>query len=806
MSLRKTVLLSAVALSAMASPTMASATTYRSASGGSHPASPANANATTDIAPGIAADDIVVTARRTSERLQDVPVAVTAVTEQKLADLAVRDIAEISKVSPGLNISSQGSAGRAKFAIRGQTEADSRLNTDGSVGIYIDGVNIPRTYGIRSSFVDIAQIEVLKGPQGTLYGKNTTGGALNITTQKPSFELGGYIDLTLGNYDNRQLLGALNLPLISDTVAARIVLQRIKRDGFGSDAAGNPIADDNVFSGRAQLLAKPSDNLTILISGDFTRQRNNAIDSLPSVDNFLVAGNGPTRALGQIARQLGLNPNSATDRLAAYAAIKPEIDAFLSGRKVFDTFGSRRAPDNVNVRGGALTIDYELNDDIVFKSITSYRYFNEKRTSASPFSFNILTSFSTSEGRNFSQELQLSSIDGVGLDWQIGGFYNRETGNEWQAADINPLVNLATISAVADGDIKNSSLAGYVQATYNVSSKLRLTGGFRMTTDRRGIDYHNRTDPAFATVPLPPGTAGRCSLLLPALGGPTFPNCNYEVGKRFNAATYLLSVDYRPTRDMMIYASHSKGYRAGGFTSQAPAAPVTSVAALDAAFAPYDPETVFNYEAGLKSDWFDRRLRVNLAGYYQDYKNIQQQIRDLVNGTVVTLIRNAAKGTIYGGELEITAKPFNGLELNGGVSYVHARYKNFRAVDSAGNSLDLSSRPFPVPAWQYNLGAAYSLQLEGGSIRASANYSWQAAQSFRPDAVLQDSVSQKAYGLLDGRIAWEITSAKLELSVFGKNLTNKRYAISATNLESIGYNNVFPGNPRLYGIQVRKSF
>lgn len=755
---------------------------------------------------GAGVGDIVVTARRTSERLQDVPVAVTALTSGQLKDLSVRDVLEVQKMVPGLNISSQGTSGRAKFAIRGQTEADSRINTDGSVGVYIDGVNMPRNYGIRSAFIDIAQVEVLKGPQGTLYGKNTTGGALNITTQKPTFTTGGYADLLYGNYNHVEALGVLNLPIINDTLAIRAVLQSVRRDGFGHDAAGNPIADDHVDSGRLHILFTPSADISLLVTGDFVHQRNNAIDYLPSADLFLTNGNGATRALGEVATELGLNPNSAADRLIAYASLKTQIDAFLSGRKVFDTFGTTRAPDNLDMHGLSATLDWSLGGGVNFKSISSYRWLHENRFTASPFSFNILTAPSSSRDKNFAQELQLYSVDGKGLDWQVGVFANRETGNEFQANNTNPLVSLSNIAAVADGDITNASVAGYAQLTYNFSPKFRFTGGLRYTHDYRAIDNHNRIDPSYASVPVPSNIPGKCTLLVPAAGGPVFPDCSYKASTTFNAVTYLASFDYRPNSNLMFYALTSKGYRAGGYTSQAPAAPVPTQSALNAFFTPFKPETVFNYEAGIKSEWFDRRLRVNVAGYYQDYRDIQQQIRDTVNGNVINVIRNAAKGTVYGGELEIATTPVTGLDLNGGVSWVHARYNEFRAVDSVGNPLDLTARPFPVPEWTFNTGATYTTPLPNGSLRFTVNYAWQSNQVFRPDAVNVASVSQPAYGLLDGRISWRIESANLEISVWGKNLTNKRYAISATNLESIGFNVIFPGSPRLYGIQLRKTF
>ena len=257
----------------------------------------------------------------------------------------------------------------------------------------------------------------------------------------------------------------------------------------------------------------------------------------------------------------------------------------------------------------------------------------------------------------------------------------------------------------------------------------------------------------------------------------------------------------------------SRGYRAGGFTLTGSATVQPSVAALNAAFAPFAPETVTNYEVGVKSDPVPGKLRVNIAAYYQDYTNIQKQIRDVVNGININLIRNAASATIYGGEVEVTAAPTNALTLTGAAAYNHARYNSFFARDTAGNLLDFTAQPFSTPEWTYNLGAAYRIPVATGAIRLDANFAWTGTVNLapgQPGVALSvydpGSVTQKGYGLLDARVSWHLDGPNLDLALFGRNLTDRHYFTAAQNGQSAGYNIAYAGAPRTFGIQARKTF
>jgi iron complex outermembrane receptor protein len=290
-------------------------------------------------------------------------------------------------------------------------------------------------------------------------------------------------------------------------------------------------------------------------------------------------------------------------------------------------------------------------------------------------------------------------------------------------------------------------------------------------------------------------------------GGPIDPSISrYPASTTSSKVTWLGSFDWRPIPQLMLYTSVSRGYRAGGFSIQAASSVPATAEALAANFTPFLPEVVTNYEFGFKSDLLHRQLRVNGAIYYQDYTNIQQQIRDIINGASVSLIRNAASAHPYGGELEIIAQPSDRFNVDIGLSYLHASYDKYFARDSAGNLLDLSNLVFPAPKFTWNVGTHYTVPLSTGDLRFDLNYAFTSKVDFRPGTPTESSVTQPAYGLLDGRISWNIEDLGLNIAVFGKNLTNEHYLNAATNLQGVGWNIGFPGDPRTFGIQVRKTF
>jgi len=743
-------------------------------------------------------EDIVVTARRSAESQQRVPIAITTLTTQTLKDLNVRDVIDVQRVTPGLFITQNSTGGKVRLTLRGQIEADDRLTGDRSVGVYVDGASYESTYGLTATMVDLAQVEVLKGPQGTLYGKNTTGGALNITTQHPTYDFGGYIDVLYGNYDRKQILGVVNAPLVADKLSLRMVGQLIRRDGFYREFNGKRSSNDHTNFGRVELRADPAENVRILLTANYVRQNNGQGHGVLTDETYTAPAN--LQALQTITAQLGLNPASASDRTKAYNAFlsyynpqkaNPRL-GFTNPRQGFDEYTNYGFTGNIAVDIGQVTAT----------SITSYRYFDRSGDydiDGTPF--DVINQRQSTLLKSFSQELRLSAIDGIGFDWQAGLYYSRNTGDDVNNAETFIYIN-PTRAPIVDSGIVNSSKAIFGQAVYAITPRWRVTGGIRYTEDYRKLISRNRIDLAEALLPLPPGGVSRCAQLAPALGGPVFPNCGYSASVKNHKVTWLASTDWRPADGVMLYASVSLGYRAGAFP-QPGTGVIASQALLDATFTPYRPETVTNYEVGFKADLLGRRLRVNGAAYYQDYKDKQAPVRELRNGALVNVVSNAANATIYGGELEVTAVPVNGLNLTASAGYVHPKYDTYLSRDATGNVIDLSATPFPVPKWTYNLGAAYEIPLPDGSVRANVNYERIDDVTYFLSARTEGK-TQKAYGVLDARISWNIASMGLDVAVFGKNLTDK---VFFSNISAVGpYNLGVLGDPRTYGIQLRETF
>jgi iron complex outermembrane receptor protein len=584
------------------------------------------------------------------------------------------------------------------------------------------------------------------------------------------------------------------------------------------------MGNDNLVAGRLLIRADPTPTVNILLSADYNRERSSGANTVVAYTTITADApatssgpNSPTGLIGAIATELGLNPGTPTAPNQTNLAIARQtylsyISQYLNGNKFYNSFGTGAPESDYKVYGFSGQISKKIGN-LELKSITAWRHVDqEPRIDYDGTPFTLLYTYTPTRDHNFSQEVQVNDIDQHGLDWQVGAFFNREFGNEFSDNNTNAAVSSAR-AQVSDTDSLNKSLAGYGQATYYITHRLRVTAGVRYTHDYRGVISHNRFDPTLAIAPFPAAgiSPGVCTLLSPAKGGPVYPNCNYATHTTFNRATYLASIDYRPVDNVMIYASTARGYRAGGYTAQASSSVSQSQAQLDAFFTPFAPETVTNYELGFKSDLLNRKLRVNGAFYYQNYNDVQVQIRDLVaapDGSQfqVTLIRNAAKARLFGGELSVDAAPSQRLRFDASMAYLNAKYTRFFARDASGNLLDLSSQPFAAPKWTFNLGGSYTLPIDNGNVRLSLNYAYQSKVYFRADTPHLDATAQSKYGLLDGRLNWHINSLNLDLAIWGKNLTNKRYLLSATNLEASGYDVGFPGDPRTFGGQVRKTF
>ena len=775
--MRNHILLSAASLAALAfsAPAIASDQIVQEA------AAPAN---TAEVSSG-GVQDIVVTARRVSESVQKVPLAITVVGGEQLEDSSVRGIKDLQGMAPAMYITTgNGGPSTANIAIRGQTQADSLLVTDPSVAVYLNEINLPRQIGLRSAFLDVDQVQVLKGPQGTLFGKNTTGGALLLRSKRPDLAAaGGYLQGTMGNLGTLQITGAAGAPIIDGVLGIRFAGQIASKDGYGRNAIGQKLGDQYDRSARVSLLAEPSEALSVFLTADYSKLTSNGSVSKVSRLNplaFSGAGaplNGLASALNQAVAQLGLTrtvPNYTT----AYNYLQ---DQMVDDVGRFDTNGVERVFAYLRIYGFSGDVSLDVGD-VTLRSITGYRNTarnDQQDYDQSPVEIVRPRNFVYSD--QFTQEVQILGSLG-NLELIAGGFYSHEHGREGSVTRQFSLVNPTSPSG-AEYFVTNESYAGFVQANYALSDTLKATGGFRYTKVTQDVDVRN---------------TNALGCVVPIAVRPNPAVCSAPFSLSTKKPSYLVSIDWQATPDILLYAKTSSSFRGGGFNVRGGSAGGANP------YLPFDPETATDYEIGFKGDLMDRTLRLNLAAYYTDYKDIQKSSLIVANNSIITVVNNAAKGSIYGGEAELTWQPTPQFTLNATGAWTHTKYSRF--VEANGN--DRSAEPFPVPEWQYSVSGKYAVPVGKGDLSLFAAWRWQDDVAFRGTALNRASTSQKAFGLLEGRIAYSLDSdAGLEVALFGKNLLDKTYRTNALDFDgSLGYNLVFLGEPRTFGIEVRVAF
>ena len=757
--------------------------------------------------------EIIVTARKSSENIQSVPVAVTALSADDLASKQVFEVTDLARTAPSLTISTGGTgpASIVYLAIRGQAQNSPNSLSDSSVGIYMDGVYVARPIVGNLGFLDMASAEVLRGPQGTLFGRNTTGGALNLTSNRPGDEYEAMLKVGFGNYNYQSIEGMVNAP-VSEAVGLRIAGRYGKRDGyFQNDKIGYPqgsIDKDLVLRGTL-VVAPVESNLKLTVIADFVR----------------YADDGNATAVAAI--------NPAVLSLPAYGAfINSEFARFVSSAQLpaftaanskwTDTFSRPQTGDsqidtlqnNNEVDAIAGTLEWDLGG-VSIKSITAYRKsftddsldlhgFPSSVNPFTPFLPNATSGFiSTYNNEQFSEEVQLSGSLGA-LDWQTGVYYFKESGDEQSRAFILGGVQ----SARTLSEYSSRSTGAFAQFNYNVTDALRLTGGIRYTWDKRTIDRQstdNWRKPDNLEVCTVGPNSGRTA---------EAATCTDPRSASFKYPAWTLGADYRVSDQLFLYAKTSGASMSGGFNSRFVPAPFTQQ---------FNPEKVRDAEVGFKGDFLDRRLRTNMAFFLAKQSNVQRIVNALVGTTLTQFVTNTGKVDAKGFEFEGTALPWDGMELTGSLSYLDAKYVRGSRTENQGTALapvlvDRSGEPVTqAPKWTWNLGATQTFPTSFGAVSLHADYAYIADRAM--DAATAKTLAQggtqanidavaignaasivKGYGLLNGRIAINLDSPDIELAFWGRNLTNQAWFTNVFNgYTGLGATVQFQGAPRTYG-------
>lgn len=717
--------------------------------------------------------DIVVTAQKRAESQQTVPISITAVSAQALDNLQATSLQALQGAVPNVQINNfSNTPNTAVYTIRGIGVVEPDPYAGNTVSIVVDGVPQYFSMGALLDIYDVDRIEVLRGPQGTLFGANTTGGALNVLTGAPEFDaLSGRLEGAYGNYNRFDAKATLNAPL-SEDVAARVAFIHTQRDGFVTNVVdGSDMGKRNVTGVRAKLRAR-SGNFDATLAGEYVAARNGA--------PVVVSGALPGEALYVAPGTLGMYQQPC--RVAGQPCNAP-------GR-YFSANSS--VPDKSDMNTYSTTLTMNLSDTAIgdLTSITAYRRFDLLEfTDQDGTPLFLDDTRRNTKGWQFSQEVRSSvqPIDGIQL--LVGGFYMKTHYDHSQ----NFRIQFAApgLLQINTQDQDNYSLSGFAQAYADLTDALRLQAGIRYTHERTRMiaDTQNSINLAGNTDFDGTGNIG--------IGG-----FRADRAKSWNNVGWKLGLDYKVASGSLLYGYWARGFKSGGFVGRI---------SLPQDVGPYNPETVDTFELGIKSDLFDRRLRANLAVFYTSYRDIQiaqtyfttDQRGNRVNSTT---IQNAAKAEIKGFELELTALPARGLTLNGSLAYLDATYRSFDFLNGGtGRIEDLSGfRLQNAPKWTATVGAVYTVDVAGGNARAGVNYNYVASKFLNAINDTPRSRIQPTH-VVNANLDWSPDDTGLTVGVYANNLFDNRYIASVFDAPGVlGIVNY--ASPREYGVSAKFTF
>ncbi len=682
----------------------------------------------------LALDDVKVTARRTEESAQDIPVAVTSFSREELADAQAENLDSLKGAVPNMNlVQGRGSASSANIYIRGIGQPDALQTFDPGVGVYVDGVYLSRIQGALMSLHDVERIEVLRGPQGTLYGKNTIGGAVNVITRRPDGESAGEIQLLAGDY-GKLATSVYFKGAISDRTSASISALHGLDNGFVTDrVTGQHFNDRDNTSLRFLLNSQINDRLSWDFSLDYTEQENAL--SLGRSESALIA------------------LDFADLTTPVLLSLPPTGEYDFRGRS---SFNNDENQELLHV-GASFTLNYDINDQWQFKSITAHRDLeSDSFIDIDATEFELGDVFVGVDQQQFSQEFQFLFDNAAGFNAVIGAYYLQEDVPSHQEAYADdflrfggvPLDFLRTI----DDDLETTSYALFAQGNWALNDRWGITAGIRYSKDDK--DYR-RTTSTFST-------------LGPFLEG-TFA---FEDSDSWDSVTPMLSVDYQVSDSSMIYASVSKGFKSGGFNGRANS---------DSDVSSFKPETVWTYEVGGKSQFLDNRLRLNYAVFTSDYEDFQARVAEDISSFPVI---NAAELDISGAELELTWLLSASTSVYSSVGYLNSEYKTF--FDFRQPDLDRSDDIPPFsPDWTFRIGMNHAVYLDGGAVlRFGVNGNYTDDMYLSVDN--QEALTQDDYWVFNAYAVYDFANPAWSLTVGGKNLGDEVYKVDAQEFSSVG--------------------
>ena len=672
-------------------------------------------------APQDGIEDIVVTAQRREESLQTTPVSIEAFGARELESKGITGLTDLRANVPALQLTPfPNNAATTQVFMRGVGLSDDQITQDGGVAVYMDGVYVARSQGLAVEVADLERIEVLRGPQGTLYGRNATGGAINFVTRKPDLDAFGFKgQVSLGNYDHRRFKAAVNVPL-GHTLAVRLSYVNQQQDGFVRNP-GTGVkrwGDEDRQAMRGDLLWEPSDAISLRYAYDRT--------------------------------EIGDTP--------AYVAATPFHPQTAPRPKAGSPLVRDLLPNDIVSQGHSLIGEWQPSDTLTVRSITGYRkldnFQNQDYLTGVLGPIPLQKNSSRAKQDQWSEEIQL-----VGdafedrLQYVVGYYFFTEEGSNFSNSFSPPTATRSFTTAT----IKNRSHALFAQGTWTpalLDDRLHLTVGLRQSWDKRAATLARSTQ-----------VGGGAIVPVPGLG---------DGSRDFKDFSPTFVVAYDAAETVHLYAKAVKGYKSGGFNIRA-----SSLARFDQGFG---PETLWSFESGIKSQWLDNRLRFNLAGFVSKYRDIQINVQSDPTNVRLTDVLNAGRATVKGIEMDVTLVPVRALRITANYSYLHARYN--RILNAAGVDVARDYRFTNAPAHTLALDLSYDLPPTPiGKLTANVNYTLQ-SDKFTNATVTNGRYIVGDYGLMNARLSLgDIPGLRgVSAALWARNLTDKDYYLLQFNI------------------------
>jgi iron complex outermembrane recepter protein len=746
--------------------------------------------------------EIIVTAQKRSESVTDVPISITVLSEQELQDRTFSRFVDVAATTPNFLFQRQ-STTNSSIAIRGVASELRNAGLGSATALVVDDVVIERNVALDNVLNDVASFEVLRGPQGTFFGRNTIAGLINTKTVRPTFDLSGSFDATYGNNDYIQVRGYISGPILPDKLAVKIAGAIRQRDGFMfNQFLGKDVNNENTRSVRGQLLFTPNDRSEFLLSVDYTRDKAN--DQVQDIELGGAGGNftlyGVPRLPPPPAPQPPLIPGRFVD--GSDSIVFQDVDNTLRRK----------------LGGIALRARFDLGIHSI-TSVTAYRGFEISTLGDGDFSPVDAISVKLGEKqRQFSQELRLASEDGGAFNYLLGAFYMRQTletdfsvrFGRGQLLQFPPTVGppggpqtvLAPLfgtpgnpnqeSGTVDSRLVDQSLAVFASGSYDFTEKLSISGGIRYSTDTKKANYGQTR-------------LGNVVAILGVFG----QFAPFNLSNSSGAFSGDISLNYKPTEDSLIYAKFARGYRSGGMNLGIQGGAPDFNNPANRSTLQFSPEFIKQYEVGFKVEALDRRLRFNAAAFYLDYSDKQEATFETVGPVTVSVIRNAGAATIKGFEADVVFIPVKNVSINAAIGYADAKYDDFASCQNiappgsppsfrncAGNRLLLSSK------WTGTAGIQATPQLsENLSLFARFDVTYRG--NYFTDAVNAPLALTKGSTLVNGRIGLQSKDG-WGVFLWSRNLLDKEYFArrQVNNTDPV----VLLGEPRTYGLELRYRF